>query len=93
MKLCEKSSYWVSNAQKRAMPCRACSAVVKLPGMPLNKRFILQVPRLSDPNSHQPTPADSAYLDPIARLQNSVPRAPASSSDEPSGTSLFKGIK
>ena len=46
----------------------------------------MQVPRLSDPNSHQPTPADSAYLDPIARLQNSVPRAPASSSNEPSGT-------
>jgi hypothetical protein len=55
-------------------------AVVKLPGMPLNKRFILQVPKLTDPDSHQPTKADSAYLDPIARLQNSVPSTPASNS-------------
>jgi len=44
-------------------------AVVKLPGMPLNKRFILQVPKLSEPNNHQPTKQDSAYLDPIARLE------------------------
>jgi hypothetical protein len=43
-------------------------AVVKLPGMPLNKRFILQVPKLSEPNNHQPTKQDSSYLDPIARL-------------------------
>ena len=61
-------------------------AVVKLPGMPLNKRFILQVPKLTDPSNHQPTKADSTYLDPIARLQNSVPSTPASNSDEPSGT-------
>ena len=44
-------------------------AVVKLPGMPLNKRFILQVPKLSDPDNHQPTKQDSTYLDPIARLE------------------------
>jgi hypothetical protein len=44
-------------------------AVVKLPGMPLNKRFILQVPKLSEPNNHQPTKQDSSYLDPIARLE------------------------
>src|SRR4028119_1445633 len=44
-------------------------AVVKLPGMPLNKRFILQVPKLSEPTNHQPTKQDSAYLDPIARLE------------------------
>jgi hypothetical protein len=43
-------------------------AVVKLPGMPLNKRFILQVPKLSEPHNHQPTKQDSSYLDPIARL-------------------------
>ena len=61
-------------------------AVVKLPGMPLNKRFILQVPKLTDPDSHQPTKADSAYLDPIARLQNSVPSTPTSNSHKPPGT-------
>ena len=44
-------------------------AVVKLPGMPLNKRFILQVPKLAEPNNHQPTKQDSSYLDPIARLE------------------------
>jgi hypothetical protein len=44
-------------------------AVVKLPGMPLNKRFILQVPKLTEPKNHQPTKQDSAYLDPIARLE------------------------
>jgi hypothetical protein len=43
-------------------------AVVKLPGMPLNKRFILQVPKLSESHNHQPTKQDSSYLDPIARL-------------------------
>jgi hypothetical protein len=43
-------------------------AVVKLPGRPLNKRFILQVPKLSEPHNHQPTKQDSSYLDPIARL-------------------------
>ena len=43
-------------------------AVVKLPGMPLNKRFILQVSKLSEPHNHQPTKQDSSYLDPIARL-------------------------
>jgi hypothetical protein len=43
-------------------------AVVKLPGMPLNKRFILQVPKLSEPHNHQPTKQDSSYLDPIARF-------------------------
>jgi hypothetical protein len=61
-------------------------AVVKLPGMPLNKRFILQVPKLSDPNNHQPTKQDSAYLDPITRQQNSVPSASDSSSSESAGT-------
>jgi len=61
-------------------------AVVKLPGMPLNKRFILQVPKLSEPNNHQPTKADSSYLDPIARLQNSVPSAPDSDNSEQAGT-------
>jgi hypothetical protein len=61
-------------------------AVVKLPGMPLNKRFILQVPKLSDPNNHQPTPADSAYLNPIPRQENSNPRNSISSSEESAGT-------
>jgi signal recognition particle GTPase len=61
-------------------------AVIKLPGMPLNKRFILQVPKLSDPNNHQPTKQDSAYLDPITRQQNSVPSASDSSSSESAGT-------
>jgi hypothetical protein len=44
-------------------------AVVKLPGMPLNKRFIRKVPKLSAPDNHQPTPASGAYLDPHARLE------------------------
>jgi hypothetical protein len=44
-------------------------AVIKLPGMPLNKRFILQVPKLTDPSNHQPSKADSTYLDPVARLE------------------------
>src|SRR4028118_920535 len=61
-------------------------AVVKLPGMPLNKRFILQVPKLSDPNNHQPTPADSAYLNPIPRQPNSFPSNSISSSEESAGT-------
>jgi hypothetical protein len=61
-------------------------AVVKLPGMPLNKRVILQVPKLSDPANHQPTKQDSTYLDPIARLQNSVPSAPTSNTPEQAGT-------
>jgi hypothetical protein len=61
-------------------------AVIKLPGMPLNKRFILQVPKLSEPNNHQPTKQDSAYLDPIARLQNSVPSIPDSNTSEQAGT-------
>jgi hypothetical protein len=47
-------------------------AVIKLPGMPLNKRFILQVPKLTDPSNHQPTKADSTYLDPIARLDKNT---------------------
>jgi hypothetical protein len=54
--------------------------------MPLNKRFILQVPKLTDPSNHQPTKASDTYLDPIARLQNSVPNTPASNSDKPPGT-------
>jgi len=54
--------------------------------MPLNKRFILQVPKLTDPSNHQPTKASDTYLDPIARLQNSVPSTPASNSDKPPGT-------
>jgi hypothetical protein len=61
-------------------------AVVKLPGMPLNKRFIRKVPKLSEPNNHQPTKADSSYLDPIARLQNSVPSAPNLNTPEQAGT-------
>ena len=61
-------------------------AVIKLPGMPLNKRFILKVPRLSDQNNHQPTKQDSSYLDPIARLQNSVPTAPNPDTTEQAGT-------
>jgi RecA/RadA recombinase len=44
-------------------------AVIKLPGMPLNKRFILQLPKLTDPSNHQPSKADSTYLDPVARLE------------------------
>jgi len=54
--------------------------------MPLNKRFILQFPKLSEPNNHQPTKQDSAYLDPIARLQNSVPTAPNPDTPEQAGT-------
>jgi hypothetical protein len=61
-------------------------AVVKLPGMPLNKRFILQVPKLSDPNNHQPTKHDSAYLDPITRQQNTASDAQTDTSDNPSRT-------
>jgi hypothetical protein len=61
-------------------------AVIKLPGMPFNKRFLLQVPRLSDPNNHQPTKQNSSYLDPIARLQNSVPTAPNPDTTEQAGT-------
>jgi hypothetical protein len=61
-------------------------AVIKLPGMPLNKRFIRKVPKLSEPNNHQPTKADSSYLDPIARLQNSVPSAPNLNTPEQAGT-------
>jgi hypothetical protein len=61
-------------------------AVVKMPGMPLNKRFILQVPKLSNPGNHQPTKQDSTYLDPIARLQNSVPTAPNPDTPEQAGT-------
>jgi hypothetical protein len=60
-------------------------AVVKLPGMPLNKRFILQVPKLSDPNNHQPTKHDSAYLDPITRQQNTASDAQTDTSDNSSG--------
>ena len=61
-------------------------AVIKLPGMSLNKRFILQVPKLSDPDNHQPTKQDSSYLDPITRLQNSVPTAPNPDTTEQAGT-------
>jgi hypothetical protein len=61
-------------------------AVIKLPGMPLNKRFILQVPKLSEPSNHQPTKTDSSYLDPIARLQNTVPTAPNPDTPEQAGT-------
>jgi len=61
-------------------------AVIKLPGMPLNKRFILQVPKLSEPNNHQPTKADSSYLDPIARLQKSVPSFSNPDTTEQAGT-------
>ena len=61
-------------------------AVIKLPGMPLNKRFILQVPQLSEPNNHQPTKADSSYLDPIARLQKSVPSFSNPDTTEQTGT-------
>jgi hypothetical protein len=66
-------------------------AVIKLPGMPLNKRFILQVPKLSEPNNHQPTKQDSAYLDPIARLDKNtsvddVSDTQINTSDKPSGT-------
>ena len=66
-------------------------AVVKLPGMPLNKRFILQVPKLSEPNNHQPTKQDSAYLDPIARLDKNtsvddVSDTQINTSEKPSGT-------
>jgi len=41
---------------------------------------------LTDPSNHQPTKASDTYLDPIARLQNSVPNTPASNSDKPPGT-------
>jgi hypothetical protein len=61
-------------------------AVIKLPGMPLNKRFILQVPKLSEPNNNQPTKADSSYLDPIARLQKSVPSFSNPDTTEQTGT-------
>lgn len=61
-------------------------AVIKLPGMPLNKRFILQVPKLSEPNNHQPTKADSSYLDPTARLQKSVPSFSNPDTTEQTGT-------
>ena len=66
-------------------------AVIKLPGMPLNKRFILQVPKLSEPNNHQPTKQDSAYLDPIARLDKNtsvddVSDTQINTSEKPSGT-------
>jgi hypothetical protein len=66
-------------------------AVIKLPGMPLNKRFILQVPKLSEPNNHQPTKQDSADLDPIARLDKNtsvddVSDTQINISEKPSGT-------
>jgi len=66
-------------------------AVIKLPGMPLNKRFILQVPKLSEPNNHQPTKQDSADLDPIARLDKNtsvddVSDPQINTSEKPSGT-------
>jgi hypothetical protein len=66
-------------------------AVIKLPGMPLNKRFILQVPKLSEPNNHQPTKQDSADLDPIARLDKNtsvddVSDTQINTSEKPSGT-------
>jgi len=66
-------------------------AVIKLPGIPLNKRFILQVPKLTDPSNHQPTKADSTYLDPIARLDKNtavddVSDTQPNLSDNPSGT-------
>lgn len=66
-------------------------AVIKLPGMPLNKRFILQVPKLSEPNNHQPTKQDSAYLDPITRLDKNtsvddVSDTQINTSEKPSGT-------
>src|SRR4028118_828198 len=66
-------------------------AVVKLPGMPLNKRFILQVPKLSEPTNHQPTKQDSADLDPIARLDKNtsvddVSDTQINASEKPSGT-------
>ena len=47
-------------------------AVIKLPGMPLNKRFIRKVPKLTDPSNHQPTKQDSTYLDPIAQLDKNT---------------------
>jgi hypothetical protein len=66
-------------------------AVIKLPGMPLNKRFILQVPKLTDPSNHQPTKQDSTYLDPITRLDKNtaiddVSDVQSNTSDNPSGT-------
>jgi hypothetical protein len=66
-------------------------AVIKLPGMPLNKRFIWQVPKLSKPNNHQPTKQDSADLDPIARLDKNtsvddVSDTQINTSEKPSGT-------
>jgi hypothetical protein len=54
--------------------------------MPLNKRFILQVPKLSDPSNHQPTPADSAYLNPIPRQQNKFPNNSISTDEKSAGT-------
>ena len=36
-------------------------AVIKLPGMPLNKRFIRKVPKLTDPSNHQPTKQDKLW--------------------------------
>jgi len=66
-------------------------AVIKLPGMPLNKRFIRKVPKLTDPSNHQPTKQDSTYLDPIARLDKNtavddVSDTQPNLSDNPSGT-------
>ena len=66
-------------------------AGIKLPGMPLNKRFILQVPKLIDPSNHQPTKQDSTYLDPITRLDKNtaiddVSDVQSNTSDNPSGT-------
>ena len=66
-------------------------AVIKLPGMPLNKRFIRKVPKLTDPSNHQPTKQDSTYLDPGARLDKNtavddVSDTQPNLSDNPSGT-------
>ena len=66
-------------------------AVIKLPGMPLNKRFLRKVPKLIDPSNHQPTKQDSTYLDPIARLDKNtavddVSDTQPNLSDNPSGT-------
>jgi hypothetical protein len=71
-------------------------AVVKLPGMPLNKRFILQVPKLSDPDNHQPTKQDSTYLDPIARLEQIYKLECDLSKPEPEPETVsddFQGVK
>jgi hypothetical protein len=59
--------------------------------MPLNKRFILQVTKLTDPSNHQPTKQDSTYLDPITRLDKNtaiddVSDVQSNTSDNPSGT-------